>query len=111
MAQKKNLTLQDLIEYPSLLPAAQTYTAQITLAEFEKQCLKPKITMSNNPLESIRMLVSIGLGWSVLPKTLLNQDMQQLDLNVEMNRQLGMVWHPARTQSRAMQELIKMMQE
>ncbi len=111
MAQKKNLTLQDLIEYPSLLPAAQTYTAQITLAEFEKQGLKPKITMSNNPLESIRMLVSIGLGWSVLPKTLLNQDMQQLDLDVKMNRQLGMVWHPARTQSRAMQELIKMMQE
>ncbi len=111
LAQKKNLTLQDLIEYPSLLPAAQTYTAQITLAEFEKQGLKPKITMSNNPLESIRMLVSIGLGWSVLPKTLLNQDMQQLDLNVEMNRQLGMVWLPARTQSRAMQELIKMMQE
>ncbi|MCP5743528.1 LysR family transcriptional regulator substrate-binding protein, partial [Klebsiella pneumoniae] len=51
LAQKKNLTLQDLIEYPSLLPAAQTYTAQITLAEFEKQGLKPKITMSNNPLE------------------------------------------------------------
>lgn len=111
LAQKEHLTLQDLIEYPSLLPAAQTYTAQITLAEFEKQGLKPKITMSNNPLESIRMLVSIGLGWSVLPKTLLNQDMQQLDLDVEMNRQLGMVWHPARTQSRAMQELIKMMQE
>ncbi|MEQ1064496.1 LysR family transcriptional regulator [Acinetobacter sp. XH1741] len=111
LAQQKNLTLQDLIEYPSLLPAAQTYTAQITLAEFEKQGLKPKITMSNNPLESIRMLVSIGLGWSVLPKTLLNQDMQQLDLDVEMNRQLGMVWHPARTQSRAMQELIKMMKE
>ncbi|MEX7540015.1 LysR family transcriptional regulator substrate-binding protein, partial [Acinetobacter baumannii] len=32
LAQKKNLILQDLIEYPSLLPAAQTYTAQITLA-------------------------------------------------------------------------------
>lgn len=62
------MTLQDLIEYPSLLPAAQTYTAQITLAEFEKQGLKPKITMSNNPLESIRMLVSIGLGWSVYQK-------------------------------------------
>lgn len=111
LAQKENLTLEDLIEYSSLIPASQTYTSQITLAEFEKQGLKPKITMSNNPLESIRMLVSIGLGWSVLPKTLLNQDMQQLDLNVEMNRQLGMVWHPARTQSRAMQELIKMMQD
>ncbi|WP_089606416.1 LysR family transcriptional regulator [Acinetobacter piscicola] len=109
LAQKANLKLEDLIEYPSLLPAAQTYTSQITLAEFEKQGLKPKITMSNNPLESIRMLVSIGLGWSVLPKTLLNQDLRQLDIDFEMNRQLGMVWHPARTQSRAVQELINMM--
>ena len=109
LAQKTNLRLEDLIEYPSLLPAAQTYTSQITLAEFEKQGLKPKITMSNNPLESIRMLVSIGLGWSVLPETLLNQDLKQLDIDFEMNRQLGMVWHPARTQSRAVQELIEMM--
>ena len=109
LAHKKNLKLEDLIEYPSLLPAAQTYTSQITLAEFEKQGLKPKITMSNNPLDSIRMLVSIGLGWSVLPKTLLNPDLQQLNIDLEMNRQLGMVWHPARTQSRAVLELIEMM--
>lgn len=109
LAHKKNLKLEDLIEYPSLLPAAQTYTSQITLAEFEKQGLKPKITMSNNPLDSIRMLVSIGLGWSVLPKTLLNSDLQQLNIDLEMNRQLGMVWHPARTQSRAVLELIEMM--
>ncbi|WP_180176483.1 MULTISPECIES: LysR family transcriptional regulator [unclassified Acinetobacter] len=110
LAQKKHLSLEDLIQYPSLLPASQTYTTQITLAEFEKQGVKPKITMSNNPLESIRMLVSIGLGWSVLPKTLLNQDLQMLDINVQMQRQLGMVWHPGRTQSRAVQELVTMMQ-
>ena len=110
LAQKKHLSLEDLIQYPSLLPASQTYTTQITLAEFEKQGVKPKITMSNNPLESIRMLVSIGLGWSVLPKTLLNQDLQMLDINVQMQRQLGMVWQPGRTQSRAVQELVAMMQ-
>lgn len=110
LAQKKHLCLEDLIQYPSLLPASQTYTTQITLAEFEKQGVKPKITMSNNPLESIRMLVSIGLGWSVLPKTLLNQDLQMLDIDLQMNRQLGMVWHPGRTQSRAVQELVAMMQ-
>ena len=109
LAQINNLKLEDLIEYPSLLPAAQTYTSQITLAEFEKKGLKPKITMSNNPLESIRMLASIGLGWSVLPKTMINQDLQQLNVKFEMNRQLGMVWHPGRTQSRAVQELIAMM--
>ena len=110
LAQKQNLKLEDLLEYPSLLPAAQTYTSQITLAEFEKKGLKPKISMSNNPLESIRMLASIGLGWSVLPRTLLNQDLQQLNISLEMHRQLGMVWHPGRTQSRAVQELIQMME-
>ncbi len=65
--------------------------------------------MSNNPLESIRMLASIGLGWSVLPKMMINQDLQQLNVKFEMNRQLGMVWHPGSTQSRAVQELIAMM--
>ena len=109
LANQKNLQLEDLIQYPSLLPAAQTYTSQITLPEFEKRGLKPKIRMSNNPLESIRMLASIGLGWSVLPKTLINQDLQQLDINFEMNRQLGMVWHPGRSQSKAVLELIEMM--
>lgn len=109
LAEQEKLQLEDLIQYPSLLPAAKTYTSQITLAEFEKQGLKPKITMSNNPLESIRMLVSIGLGWSVLPKTLVNNDLKQLDIKFEMNRQLGMVWHPGRTQSKAVKELIKMM--
>lgn len=110
LAQQPQLSLENLIAYPSLLPAAHTYTSQITLAEFEKKGLKPKISMSNNPLESIRMLVSIGLGWSVLPKTLLNQDLQKLELNLNLKRELGMVWHPARIQSRAAEELIKMMQ-
>ena len=109
LAKQTQLNLEDLIAYPSLLPAAQTYTSQITLSEFEKNGLKPKITMSNNPLESIRMLVSIGLGWSVLPKTFLNEDLKQLDLNLKMNRQLGMVWHPARILSRAAEELIQLM--
>ena len=68
LAQQKNLSLEDLVNYPSLLPSAQTYTTQITMAEFEKQGIKPKTTMSNNPLESIRMLVSIGLGCQSYPK-------------------------------------------
>jgi len=111
LAQQKNLSLDDLVHYPSLLPSAQTYTTQITMAEFEKRGVKPKITMSNNPLESIRMLVSIGLGWSVLPQTLVNHDLQQLDIPLEMNRQLGMVWHPGRTQSKAAQALVELMQQ
>ncbi|KAA8733939.1 LysR family transcriptional regulator [Acinetobacter qingfengensis] len=108
LAQQKQLQLQDLTRFPSLLPAAHTYTSQITLAEFEKHHLKPQISMTTNPLESIRMLVSIGLGWSVLPQTLINQDLQVLQLDIHLQRQLGMVWHPERSQSKAMQTLMQM---
>lgn len=106
LAQAKHLKLDDLIAYPSLLPSANTYTSQITLAEFAKYGLKPQASMSTNPLESIRMLVSIGLGWSVLPTTLVNEDLQVLDLGLSLQRQLGMVWHPERSQSKAAQTLI-----
>jgi DNA-binding transcriptional LysR family regulator len=108
LAEKSNLSLKDLIDYPSILPALQTYTSQITLAEFEKQGLKPRMNMLNNSLEAIRMLASIGTGWSVLPKTMLNADLKQLDVDIKMQRQLGIVWHPNRTQSKALEALIEM---
>lgn len=106
LAKMKNLQLKDLIDYPSLLPSAKTYTSQITLSAFAQQGLKPKINMRNNPLESIRMLATIGLGWSVLPKTMLDEDLHRLDINLELKRELGMVWHPERVQSKALYALI-----
>lgn len=109
LAQQTSIQLSDLMNYPSLLPMLHTYTTQITLAAFAQQQLKPKISMTNNPLESIRMLVSIGLGWSVLPRTLLNTDLTVLNIDIQLKRQLGMVWHPERIQSRAMQSLIQIM--
>lgn len=108
LAEQHNLSLHHLVTYPSVLPAANTYTSQITLEEFAKQGLKPRATMSTNPLESIRMLASIGLGWSVLPQTLINSDLVELDLTLDLKRQLGIVWHPERSQSRAVEKLIEL---
>lgn len=111
LASQKHLNLKDLISYPCLLPAAHTYTSQITLQAFEQHGLKPQANMSTNPLESIRMLVSIGLGWSVLPTTLINLDLVALDLPIQLSRKLGMVSHPARTQSRAAMALMTLCQD
>jgi DNA-binding transcriptional LysR family regulator len=48
------------------------------------------------------MMVSIGLGWSVLPASMANEDMVILPLHrVDMHRTLGVVYHPRRTLSRA----------
>jgi DNA-binding transcriptional LysR family regulator len=107
LAQRDSPALTDLVGYPCLLPSAHTYTTQITLAEFARHGLKPQVSMTTNALESIRMLVSIGLGWSVLPQTLLNDDLVVLDMNLHLQRQLGMVWHPQRSQSTALHALIQ----
>lgn len=111
LAQKTNVTLATLAHYPAILPAANTFTSQITLAEFAKHNLRPYATMNTNPLESIRMLVSVGLGWSVLPQTLINQDLVKIEMKeeIELQRHLGMVTNPNLTRSASAQALIEML--
>lgn len=111
LAQKSKVSLLQLAHYPAILPAANTFTSQITLAEFAKHNLRPYATMSTNPLESIRMLVSVGLGWSVLPETLINQDLIKIDMaeNIELQRHLGLVTNPNLTRPASMQALLSML--
>lgn len=111
LAQKSNVSLLQLAHHPAILPAANTFTSQITLAEFAKHNLRPYATMSTNPLESIRMLVSVGLGWSVLPETLINQDLIKIDMaeSIELQRHLGVVTNPNLTRSASMKALFDML--
>lgn len=110
--QKAQVELKDLMAYQAILPASQTFTSQITLSAFEQAGLKLKTDMRNNSLESIRMLVSIGLGWSLLPKTLCQNELAMLNVNsVELKRELGLVYHPERCMSKACRTLIDQMCE
>lgn len=103
LAQQPNLTLADLLAYPALLPDTNTFTTQLTLKLFEQHQLRARLQHHTNALDALAALVSIGLGWSVLPKPLLNPDLQQIypALATELYRTLGMVWHPGRSLSRA----------
>ena len=57
------------------------------------------------------MLVSVGLGWSVLPQTLINQDLQpiNMDHSVELQRYLGLVTNPNITVSASMAALLNIL--
>lgn len=111
LAKKTSVTLEQLARYPAILPSANTFTSQITLAEFAKHNLKPYATMSTNPLESIRMLVSVGLGWSVLPQTLISQDLERINMadNIELQRYLGVVINPKLTPSSSVTALLNLL--
>ena len=69
------------------------------------------VAMSTNHLDTIRMMVSIGMGWSVLPHTLVNDQIKVIDtLAKPITRQLGCVWHPQRSLSNAAQAFMELLQ-
>lgn len=68
--------------------------------------------METNHLETIKMLISVGLGWTALPSTMLDDEIVVLDVyNKPLHRTLGVVWHSSRTLSNSAGELIKLLRE
>ena len=59
---------------------------------FSRNSLAPDIHMHTNYLETIKMMVSIGLAWSVLPRTMLDEEVRELHLpDVRLSRDLGFI--------------------
>jgi ABC-type nitrate/sulfonate/bicarbonate transport system substrate-binding protein len=62
-------------------------------------------------LETIKMLVSIGLGWSVLPLSMIHgKELRVLKLpGIKLQRTLGVVHHRARTLSNAARAMVELL--
>jgi len=102
LALKQRISLEDVAQHPAVFPGGNTFTHHIVQRLFEGQGLTPNIAMSTNYLETIKMMVSIGLAWSVLPRTMLDEQVARLPLGgIQLNRQLGYILHTERTLSNA----------
>ncbi|CDZ93844.1 LysR family transcriptional regulator [Pseudomonas saudiphocaensis] len=102
LAQMAEVTLSDIAAYPAVFPGDNTFTHHIAQRLFEREELKPNISMSTNYLETIKMMVSIGIAWSVLPRTMLDDQVVRLPVpGVSLERQLGYIVHTERTLSNA----------
>lgn len=98
----KQLTLRQLAEHKAVLPARGTFTREIIEQAFDKHKVDVDISLSTNYLETIKMLVSVGLGWSVLPASMLDKDIRAIPTQeLKLMRDLGIVTHKARTLSNA----------
>lgn len=105
-------TVQDvssLTGCPAILPAVGTFTRGVIERAMKARGLRPTVRLETNYLETIRSMVSIGLGWSALPRTMLDDSVFALDLaELPLTRILGFVQHRARTLSNAAQALIEL---
>ena len=55
------------------------------------------------------MLVSAGLGWSLLPHTMLDDGLTRLNTPLNLTRELGVLYHRKRTLSNAAKAMLEML--
>lgn len=111
LAARERTSLADLCAYPAILPGVGTFTREIILRSLGDVREGLHLGMSTNYLEVLKMLVSIGLGWSALPHTLIDDELKVVHIeNVRIKRALGIVHHRSRTLSNAAREMIGIIQ-
>ena len=66
--------------------------------------------LETNYLETIRMMVAIGLGWIALPKAMLGDDLTEIKVKgLHIERTLGIVQHADRSLSNAGSAFVKLL--
>ena len=107
IAGDKTITLNQLAKYSAILPAVGTYTRTVIEDPIIKKHGSLDVILETNYLETISMMVSIGLGWSALPRAMLDDSLVEIRVKgLEIERTLGIVQHTSRSISNAGQAFV-----
>lgn len=102
LASQVQVTAAELAPYPAILPAEITFTRAIIDRYFSERGITLNLAFATNYLETIKMMVSVGLGWSILPCSMLDGGLAAVTLHgFALRRTLGTVLHADQTQSNA----------
>ncbi|MEZ5477605.1 MAG: LysR substrate-binding domain-containing protein [Thiolinea sp.] len=104
--RQSRVTLADLAGYPCVLPSKDTYTYQILQHRLASLKIPLNVQMSTNYIETLKMLVSSGFGWSLLPHTMLDDSVLPVHIDLPLQRELGTVVHRKRVLSNAARAML-----
>jgi DNA-binding transcriptional LysR family regulator len=109
LAAKKKITRQQLLTVPAILPTSGTTTRELINRALGLN-EDTNILLETSYLETIKAMIGTGLGWGVLPDSMLDDTLKTINLkNVKMQRELGVVTHKARTRSSPANALLKIL--
>lgn len=112
LATQSHLQLADLTRHQAILPDVNTYTTRLVKNLFDQENLSIDITVVTNHLESIKMMLSIGLGWGVLPDRLIDHQLHRLDVKHQpLIRPLGLIHHKQRSLTNTSKAFIELLQQ
>ena len=104
-------SLGQLASLPCILPGPNTFTGRIVTERFASEGLVLNPALSTNYLETISMLVSVGVGWSVLPQTMTSELQQITPQCAPITRTLGCVTHSKRTLSNSASAFLQVLSD
>jgi DNA-binding transcriptional LysR family regulator len=111
LAGQQDIDPFELLEHDAILPSLGTFTRKIINNLFAGDKDRIKIILETNYLETIKVMVSANLGWSILPQSMVDASLSDHRLRgLDAQRPLGIVTRKNRTlslSSNAMIELLR----
>jgi len=108
LATEDNIDLSLLTKCPAVLPEHPSVTRQTVESHLLSHDQKPAVTIDAGDLETMKMMVAIGLGWGCLPDDMVDETVKVIDVDdVVLQRRISLIRHNDRTLSRAAQAFME----
>jgi len=92
LAQLTHVSPKDLAAHNAILPSKTTLTYSVVEHIFKEQDLALKANIPTNYLETMKMMADVGMGWSVLPNTMIDENLAVLPIKIpSLSRKLGAI--------------------
>jgi len=112
LAGQQDIDPVDLLTHAAILPSIGTFTRKIINSLFATDKDKLKIILETNYLETIKVMVSANLGWSILPQSMVDTSLSGHRLRgLDVQRPLGIVTRKKRTLSLSSSAMIELLRQ
>ncbi len=112
LARQRDISREQLLAHPAILPSSGTFTRRIINSLFSGQSGAIQIVLETNYLETIKVMVSANLGWSILPHSMVDASLSAKRLRgLEAERPLGIVTRKQRTLSPGSSAMIQLLRQ
>ena len=110
LAAQQEIDPAHLLEHAAILPSRGTFTRKIINNLFATSKDKLDIILETNYLETIKVMVSANLGWSILPQSMVDSSLTSHHLSgLDVHRPLGIVTRRNRTLSLSSSAMIELL--
>ena len=110
LAECNDIAQDSLLQHAAILPSIGTFTRKIINGLFAGKQDRLNIILETNYLETIKVMVSANLGWSILPESMVDSSLLSHRLQgLEAKRPLGIVTRKKRTLSLSSSAMIELL--